>query len=279
MRTRFAPSPTGLLHLGHAWSAIFAMNHGDECLLRLEDLDRARCRPEYEEALIEDLRWIGFEWSGQVVRQSERSAAYAAALDRLREDGLAYPCFCSRREIAEEIARSASAPQGPDGPLYPGTCRGRDPSDSRDRIASGEPHVWRLDMTQAARRHSGLSLVESGEVEPARPEVFGDVVLARRDAEAAYHLAVVVDDAWQEIGLVTRGGDLRRAAHLHRLLIAALDLPVPEWRHHALVGDESGRRLAKRDGARSLESLRRQGLSPTECLELAERLLIQNDES
>jgi glutamyl-Q tRNA(Asp) synthetase len=268
--TRFAPSPTGLLHLGHAFSAWFAREAGERCLLRIEDLDASRCRPEFEAALFEDLDWLGIQFDGEVMRQSERHAAYQSALDELIGEGLVYPCFCTRREAAE-LAQMTSAPHGPDGPIYPGACRGLDEESRARALAEGREPAWRLDVAEAVRRAGALSLVESGIKLDCRPEVFGDVILGRRDAGYSYHLCVVLDDAAQEVSLVTRGDDLAPSAHLHRLLQHLLRLPVPEWRHHRLVRDEQGKRLAKRHYALSIRSLRDSGVSPAEILELAAR--------
>ncbi|WP_395746327.1 tRNA glutamyl-Q(34) synthetase GluQRS [Prosthecobacter sp.] len=261
--TRFAPSPTGWLHLGHAYAALFAHEQaaGGRFLIRLEDIDGTRARPEYEEAIFEDLAWLGLEWEKPVRRQSEHFDDYRAALMKLEGLGVLYPCFCTRREIQEEISRAGNAPQGPDGPLYPGTCRHRSVEERAQRMAAGEQYALRLDVAKAMGLVEGeLSWRDRGRgVFTAQPGVFGDVVLARKDTPASYHLAVVVDDALQGITLVTRGEDLLEATHLHRLLQALLGLPVPEWRHHGLITDENGKRLAKRDDARSLRSLRAEG--------------------
>lgn len=264
--TRFAPSPTGWLHLGHAYAALFAHEQaeGGRFLIRLEDIDGTRARPEYEGAIFEDLAWLGLEWERPVRRQSEHFDDYRAALKRLEALGVLYPCFCTRREIQEEIAHAGNAPQGPDGPLYPGTCRNRDAAERAQRMAAGEQYALRLDVAKAVRLAAG-ELVWTDRTRGrfvAKPAVFGDVVLARKDTPASYHLAVVVDDALQGITLVTRGEDLLEATHLHRLLQALLGLPVPEWRHHGLITDEKGKRLAKRDDARSLRSLREAGWTP-----------------
>lgn len=265
MATRFAPSPTGWLHLGHAYAALFAWRearHRDgRFLIRLEDIDATRARPEYETALFEDLAWLGLTWETPVRRQSEHFADYQAALDQLAARDLLYPCFCTRREIQDEIARAASAPHGPDGALYPGTCRRLDPAERDRRLAEGRPFALRLDLERARVAAPGPLLWEDLDhgQHQATPEIFGDVVLARKDTPASYHLAVVVDDALQGIDLVTRGLDLLPATHLHRLLIALLDLPVPRWRHHRLITDAQGRRLAKRDNAHSLRHLRAEG--------------------
>lgn len=266
--TRFAPSPTGWLHLGHAFAAIFAHDHarnaGGRFLLRLEDIDSTRARPEYETALYEDLSWLGLTWELPMRRQSDHFADYAAALDQLRAQGLLYPCFCTRREIQDEIAHAGQAPHGPDGVLYPGTCRARSEAERADIIATGQPYALRLDVAQAvARVGKELRWEDAADGSHiATPQIFGDVVLARKDTPASYHLAVVVDDALQGVTLVTRGADLLPATHLHRLLIALLDLPVPQWHHHALILDEAGKRLAKRDNVRALRTLRDEGWTP-----------------
>jgi glutamyl-Q tRNA(Asp) synthetase len=261
--TRFAPSPTGLLHLGHAFAAGFAYQAaaGGSFLVRLEDIDLTRSRPDYETAIFADLSWLGFQWQQPVRRQSEHFDDYRAALDKLEALGLLYPCFCTRRDIAN----AGQAPQGPDGPLYPGTCRALNIKDRADRIASGVPYALRLDVEKAVQRAgSPLSWndLDLGEC-VASPAIFGDVVLARKETPASYHLSVVVDDALQGITLVTRGVDLLSATHLHRLLQHLLDLPVPQYRHHRLITDEHGQRLAKRDNARSIQSLRESGWTTT----------------
>lgn len=271
--TRFAPSPTGPLHLGHAFAALFAeraaRETGGRFLLRIEDIDAARSRGEFEVAIEADLAWLGLAWERPVRRQSEHFGDYVAALERLRAQDLLYPCFCTRKEIAAEIGASATAPQGPDGSLYPGTCRERSAAERAVRIASGEQHAWRLDVARALKAGGGTITFdetglgpngESGTIE-ARPEIFGDAVLARKEAPASYHLSVVVDDALQGITLVTRGNDLFAATHLHCLLQALLVLPVPRYRHHRLIADPSGKRLAKRDAAASLSTLRDSGWS------------------
>jgi glutamyl-Q tRNA(Asp) synthetase len=269
--TRFAPSPTGHLHLGHVRSALAgwsaARAAGGRFLLRIEDIDPARCRPEFEAAILEDLAWLGLHWDGPVRRQSDHADEHLAALGRLREAGVAYPCFCSRKEIQAEIARAGAAPHGPEGPLYPGTCRGLSAAEREDRIAAGAPHAWRLDAAAAAARTGPLSFrdARAGEVR-ADPGVLGDAVLGRRDAPASYHLAVVADDAVQGVTLVTRGEDLLHATHLHRHLQALLGLPVPGYAHHPLLLDEAGERLSKRHGALAVRELRAAGVPPDEVL-------------
>lgn len=266
--TRFAPSPTGRLHLGHALSALFAAREagpGGTFLLRIEDIDASRCREIFVDGIREDLRWLGLVWPEPAWRQSARMAIYAKALDVLKAAGLLYPCFCSRAEIAREIAASAGAPQGPDGPLYPGTCRHLPADEAAARIATGAPHAWRLDMAKALASAPKLTWYDRDKgIQTATPEIFGDVVLARRDTPASYHLAVTVDDAAQGVTCVTRGEDLFPASHVHRLLQDLLGLPVPEWRHHSLLRDAEGKRLAKRDNAPTLASLRDAGATPAD---------------
>jgi glutamyl-Q tRNA(Asp) synthetase len=262
--TRFAPSPTGFLHLGHAFSAFNAWRRAREAggrfLLRLEDIDPGRCRPEYAAAIQYDLAWLGLDWDEPVRLQSEHLPEYQAVLDALTEQGLVYPCFCTRTDILREVAASAAAPHGPDGaPLYPGTCRRLSPVERGDRIAAGQRFALRLDVVAAAR--SELSYEEEGEGRIAcHPEQFGDVVLARKDAPASYHLCVTHDDALQGVTLVTRAVDLRPATDLHRLLQTLMGWPEPRYAHHPLLTDAAGRRLAKRDKATTLRSLRAEGV-------------------
>ncbi len=272
--TRFAPSPTGLLHLGHAFSALFAWRQaeavGGHCLLRIEDIDLARCRPEFETAIEEDLAWLGLDWQRPLRRQSHCMADYGAALARLEAQGLLYPCFCSRKEIRAEIARAARAPHGSEGPLYPGTCRRLDPAERAARREAGEPHALRLDVGEAIARTGPLAWTERGRGEiAARPELLGDVVLARKEVPASYHLTVTLDDAIQGVTLVTRGEDLLASSHIHRLLQALLDLPVPAWHHHRLLTDADGKRLAKRHDPLTLRKLREAGHSPAEVRAMA----------
>jgi glutamyl-Q tRNA(Asp) synthetase len=343
--SRFAPSPTGRLHLGHAYSALqahdFARKRGGRFLLRIEDIDPGRCREEFVEGICEDLAWLGLAWDGEVLRQSQRLPRYAEALDRLKALGLVYPCFCTRTDIAREIAASASAPHGPDGPHYPGTCRSLSEQEREQRMPT-EPHAWRLDMGKAiaqttfpphgfvgrgtaeggggdssappidpssdsftrrredakeldydgkepvfassrlrvnhsspergggprsggggpSRGTAPLTWTNDGEEILAAPEVFGDVVLARKDAPTSYHLAVVVDDDAQRITDIVRGADLYASTHIHRLLQALLDLPTPAYHHHPLLADAAGKRLAKRTHAPTLADLRAAGADP-----------------
>jgi len=272
--TRFAPSPTGPLHLGHAYAAWFARAHatGGRFLVRIEDIDRDRCRPEFEAAIFDDLAWLGLEGAPPVMRQSERFDAYRAALDRLSADGLLYPCFCTRRDIAAAATAPHLVQAGPDGPLYPGTCRGLPAGVRKERIDRGDAYALRLDIRKAVRMAGPLNWTDRGRgLQEARPEAFGDVVLARKDTPASYHLAVVVDDAAQGVDLVTRGEDLFAATHVHRLLQAVLGLPTPEWHHHGLVRDDAGNRLAKRAPAFTLRDLRTAGRSAADVLDEARR--------
>jgi len=270
--TRFAPSPTGLLHLGHAHSALAGRRRaqGGRFLLRIEDIDQGRCRPEFEAAILEDLAWLGLDWDGRVRRQSEHWADYRAALATLEGEGLVYPCFCTRREIQAEIAAMDGAPHGPDGPLYPGTCRHLSPQQRAERLAEGRPYALRLDVAEAVRRSGPLSWTdELASEQAARPELLGDVVLARKDTPTSYHLAVTVDDQLQGVTVVTRGQDLFEATHVHRLLQALLGYRVPVWRHHALLTDAAGKRLAKRNDAAAIRTLRDEGKSPAAVRALA----------
>lgn len=274
--TRFAPSPTGFLHLGHANAALFAGRQarqaGGRFLLRIEDIDPGRCRPDFTAAILEDLAWLGLEWDGAVREQSRHLPDYRTALDTLAARGLVYPCFCTRAEIAREVALSASAPHAPDGSaLYPGTCRMVSEAERADRIAAGVPHALRLDMARAvAAVGQGLRFHEAGEGwRTCNPARFGDVVLARKDAPASYHLCVTHDDALQDVTLVTRGDDLKAATDLHRLIQALMGWPAPAYAHHPLLTDAGGRRLAKRDGAATLRALRAAGRSDSEVRALA----------
>jgi glutamyl-Q tRNA(Asp) synthetase len=265
--SRFAPSPTGRLHLGHAYSCIlahdYARDRGGAFLLRIEDIDPGRSRPEFIGGIVEDLTWLGLRWDREILFQSRRLDVYAQALARLKALDLVYPCFCTRSAIAAEIAASASAPHGPDGPLYPGTCRGL-PVEERARRADTEPHAWRLDVTRAAAAAGPLYWHDGDTEVAAEAQASGDVVLARKDAPVSYHLAVTVDDAAQGVTDVVRGRDLYAATDIHRLLQALLGLPTPLYHHHDLLTDDAGRRLAKRSGAPTLASLREAGADPAE---------------
>ncbi len=274
--TRFAPSPTGGLHLGHVRAALFARRAagpGGRFLLRLEDIDAGRCRPEFARAIREDLLWLGLGWDGPVRVQSAHMDEYRRVLERLRALGVLYPCFCTRAAVARELAEAGGAPHhGPDGaPLYPGTCRRLSADERAARLAAGEPHALRLDVAAALARVPGpLRVHERGEgVVACRPELWGDVVLGRRDVPASYHLCVTHDDALCGVDLVTRGEDLRPATDLHRLLQVLLGWPEPAYAHHPLLHAPDGRRLSKRDGAATLAALRGRGLSPAAVLALA----------
>ncbi|MFB0875286.1 MULTISPECIES: tRNA glutamyl-Q(34) synthetase GluQRS [unclassified Sphingobium] len=281
--TRFAPSPTGRLHVGHGWSALMAMDMaraaGGAFRLRIEDIDGTRSRPEHVAGIIEDLRWLGVEWDGEIVFQSARLDAYAAALARLRAQCLLYPCFCTRADIQASL----TAPHGPEGPVYPGTCRALSEDERARRIAAGEPHAWRIDMAAAVAKIGvvkwsalplpvrfervenlarGFSTSSNRTEVMANPLAHGDVVLARKDAPASYHLSCTLDDAAMGVTHVLRGEDLRAATDIHRLLQALLDLPSPAYIHHPLLVGADGRRLAKRDGSIAIADLRAQGMAP-----------------
>ncbi|MDE2378057.1 tRNA glutamyl-Q(34) synthetase GluQRS [Bradyrhizobium sp.] len=280
---RFAPSPNGFLHLGHACSALLnfdrARDTGGRLLLRIEDIDATRCRPEFEAAIYEDLAWLGIVWETPVRRQSEHLADYRAALDSLTTLGLVYPCFESRAEITKLVAqREASGPwpRDPDGaPLYPGTAKSLSPSKRAQLIASGAPYALRLDMDAACRRVSRLAWTELGEgpdgehgTVSAQPQAWGDVILARKETPTSYHLAVVVDDALQDVSEVVRGQDLFHATSVHALLQALLGLPVPDYRHHPLIRDAAGQKLAKSSRATGLRELRAGGATPADIRRL-----------
>ncbi len=282
--TRFAPSPTGFLHLGHAYAALTAFDtarrQSGRFLLRMEDIDLPRCRPQFEQAIYADLEWLGLRWEHPVRRQSEHFADYAAALETLRAMDLLYPCFCTRKEIASEIARASVAPQaselGPDGPRYPGTCRALPDEIRVQRLADGTPYALRLDTGKAVRHVArNLTFEERGHgpngetgLQTAHPQDLGDIVLARKELPTSYHLAVVVDDALQGVTLVTRGEDLFLATHIQRLLQALLGLPEPAYAHHRLILDASGRKFSKRDSAVTLASLRQAGATPASIKEM-----------
>ncbi|MBR0719415.1 tRNA glutamyl-Q(34) synthetase GluQRS [Bradyrhizobium liaoningense] len=280
---RFAPSPNGYLHLGHACSALLnadrARETGGRLLLRMEDIDATRCRPEFETAIYEDLAWLGIAWETPVRRQSEHLADYRAALERLSALGLVYPSFESRAEIAKLVAAreaSGSWPRDPDGaPLYPGAARQLPHAERERLIASGAPYALRLDMEAACRQVPALDWTETGEGPngergqlAARPKAWGDVILARKETPTSYHLSVVVDDALQGVSEVVRGQDLFHATSVHRLLQVLLGLPAPVYRHHGLIRDEAGRKLSKSTRATGLRELRAGGASPTDIRRL-----------
>ncbi len=271
--TRFAPSPTGYLHLGHAYSACLAYDlaqeKGGRFILRIEDIDPTRCKDIYVQALLEDLAWLGLAWETPVRRQSEHLADYGAALDRLQAMGLLYPCFCTRQDIRAEVAAALSAPQGPDGPVYPGACKPLSPDEVAARQQAGIPFSWRLDMARACRMAPSLSWQEENQGPiAARPEAFGDIVLARKECPTSYHLSVTVDDALQGVTDIVRGQDLFAATAIHRLLQVLLDLPAPRYHHHRLLCGPDGKRLAKRDHAKALRTLRAEGLTPSDVRQL-----------
>jgi glutamyl-Q tRNA(Asp) synthetase len=270
MVTRFAPSPTGLLHVGHGWSALLAMDMartaGGAFRLRIEDIDGTRSRPAHVAGILADLTWLGVAWDGDVVFQSQRLDGYDAALERLRAMGLLYPCFCTRADIQASL----TAPHGPEGPVYPGTCRGLSDAERSRRIDAGAAHAWRIDMGRAVARVGAigwtafpvLSAPTSMTTVSATPLAHGDVVLARKDAPASYHLSCTLDDAAMGVTHVLRGNDLYGATDIHRLIQALLDLPSPAYGHHPLLLGADGRRLAKRDRSIALADLRAQGVNP-----------------
>jgi glutamyl-Q tRNA(Asp) synthetase len=275
---RFAPSPNGYLHLGHALSALMnfemARAIGGRMLLRIEDIDQTRCRPEYEDAIFEDLAWLGLSWEQPVLRQSEHLGRYRAALARLEREGLVYPAFESRAEIARLVAERDAAgtlwPRDPDGaPLYPGQGRNIPESERAKRVAAGEPYALRLDMQAAHARTGELSWTEIDDSRArhtvqAVPSAWGDVILGRKETPTSYHLSVVVDDALQGVTHVVRGQDLQAATAVHRVLQALLDLPAPLYHHHRLILGEDGRKLSKSTKATALRDLRAQGTTPTD---------------
>jgi len=262
---RFAPSPTGPLHLGHAYAAVFAyelaMEKGGRFLLRFEDIDVTRVRNQYYLAIERDLAWLGIHWDGTPIRQKDRLSAYTVSLQKLKSLHVVYPCFCTRREIQQELKYMINAPHGSEGEtIYPGTCRDLTPTERAERIGQGQAHCWRLD----ARRAIDLTgpLVFEDQIKgrlAVDPLLLGDVVLARKDIATSYHLAVVTDDHFQGVTDVTRGEDLLSSTHVHRILQSLLGLAVPVYHHHRLIVDEAGKRLAKRDDAVSLATLRDQG--------------------
>lgn len=272
--TRFAPTPSGYLHLGHAYSALIAWetaraSHG-RFHLRIEDIDVGRCRPEFEQGIYDDLDWLGLRWDHEPFRQSDHMHGYAEALDRLDRLGVLYPCFCTRRQIRAEIADAGRAPHGPSGEaLYPGICRSLDVDERLRRMQASEPYALRLDVEKALQLTGPLVWrdLRVGEIQ-ADPASLGDVVLARKDVPTSYHLAVTIDDALQGVNLVTRGEDLFHATHIHRLLQGLLGLPTPRYYHHNLIADSTGLRLAKRNRAITLRTLRHSGKQPADVWRL-----------
>ena len=260
--TRFAPSPTGYLHLGHAYSAQFAHDAARFCggrfLVRLEDIDAGRCRPEFADAIFDDLNWLGLDVAQPVRRQSDHLPVYEQAIDWLSGESLVYPCFCTRKQVRAEVEDAGRAPHGPSGePIYPGTCRHIGQEDRQIRMARGEPYAWRLDVHACLERTGQLIWFDcrAGEI-AADPQALGDIVLGRKDVRTSYHLAVTIDDALQGVTLVTRGEDLFHATHIHRLLQAVLGLKTPRYYHHNLVVDRSGQRMSKRNRAVTLRHFR-----------------------
>lgn len=271
MITRFAPSPTGLLHLGHAYAAKFAYDlaqqNGGGFLLRFEDIDVTRVREKYYGYIEEDLSWLGLSWEEKPLRQIDRLPLYMDALEKLKSLGVVYPCFCTRKEIQREVEGMGNAPHGPEGALYPGICRKLSESESSDRVPSSEAHCWRLHARRAEELAGELTFNDQIQGRIAVDlSILGDVVLARKDIATSYHLAVVVDDAAQGVTDVTRGEDLLSSTHVHRVLQKLLELPEPVYHHHRLILDREGKRLAKRDEALSIRALRAQGKSPDEVL-------------
>lgn len=278
--TRFAPTPSGPLHVGHLLAALQARRladvHGGACLLRIEDIDITRSRRhEWVDLMYEDLAWLGLHFDGAVMVQSNRFDVYVDALERLKAMGLLYPCFCTRAEIKAQIAEMGRAPHATLGYQYPGTCKHLSADDAAERIARGDAHAWRLDM-ERVQDLIGTPLWHDMHKGTQRcvPSLYGDVVLARKEMPASYHLAVVIDDAVQGVTHVTRGEDLFDATNIHRALQAVLALPVPTYCHHGLLKDNEGKRLAKRDGARSLASLRAAGFSAQDVRHSLQRALL-----
>ncbi|MGH1465340.1 MAG: tRNA glutamyl-Q(34) synthetase GluQRS [Cognatishimia sp.] len=274
-RTRFAPSPTGPLHLGHAFSAVLAYRQaqiaGGAFLLRIEDIDQSRSRPHWETQIYDDLQWLGLEWPQPVLRQSKRSSAYRAALRQLDQMGVTYPCTCRRSDIEAASAPQEGVPQfGPDGRIYPGTCR------EKTNANQGIEPVIRLNMQKALRGISDLTFIENGPLHSGIHHLdpdhllshVGDIILLRRGMASSYHLSVVVDDAHQQISQVTRGADLWEATQIHVVLQALLGLPTPRYFHHDLIRDAAGKRLAKRDDARAIATYRANGATPQDILKM-----------
>jgi len=277
---RFAPSPNGRLHLGHAYSALLnarlAQRWGGRFLLRIEDIDITRCRPEFEQAIYDDLAWLGLAWQRPVRRQSDHFGDYRSAFERLRAKQLVYPCFCSRKDISTEVARWEAAhgkawPRDPDGaPLYPGSCRSLPRAEVERRLADGHDHAWRLHMPSALSTigtplaYRQFDAGGDGALVQARPELWGDAVVVRKEIPTSYHLSVVVDDALQGISHVVRGTDLEAATDLHLVLQALLDLPAPRYHHHGLIRDNDGGKLSKSLKSEALADLRARGVTPDE---------------
>jgi glutamyl-Q tRNA(Asp) synthetase len=273
--TRFAPSPTGLLHLGHAASAARAFGFADAndgtCLLRIEDIDTTRCKPEYEQAIYDDLTWLGFRWPQPVRRQSDHLSDYDRVLQKLRQLGVVYRCFKTRKEILDDIGR---APHG-SGNVYHGPSDAQDKDLESERVEQGKPFAWRLSLSACREklvRFDKLSFIDNGSEIPAEPSRLGDVILARKDVGTSYHLACCHDDALQGITDIVRGVDLLESTHIHRVLQELMDWPVPRYHHHKLLTDENGQRFAKRDKSLTLRAMREQGISAKNVLARANGL-------
>ena len=281
--TRFAPSPSGRLHLGHAYTALFAWQlakrSNGKFILRIEDIDIGRCNAQFEKEIFEDLEWLGIEWEEPVMRQSERAHAYKDALDNLLEKQLIYQCFCTRMEITQEISNSISAPHKNHNQykIYPGTCRNLSISQRRRKILSGSPFAWRLNFKKALKHAGDIYWFDRLKgSQKVQSENVGDIVIARKDIGTSYHLAVTIDEAAQGISVINRGEDLFDANHIHRLLQKLLGLKTPEWHHSPLLKDEFGKRLAKREGAHTLRELRLKGVTKNEIWRLAIQNLATN---
>tara|TARA_R110002124_G_scaffold64985_2_gene177923 strand:+ start:740091 stop:740951 length:861 start_codon:yes stop_codon:yes gene_type:complete len=270
IRTRFAPSPTGYLHIGHAYSALFTAAQGDEFILRIEDIDQTRARPEFYDAIYEDLTWLGLKWTQPVLIQSQNMNAYADALAKLTAMGVLYPCSCTRKDINSQIDAPHFTPtQGPEGMIYPGTCRHKTLND----MENGQDYALRLNI-DAALKHIKTPLYfedhDAGRID-VNPHLLGDVVLARKETPASYHLSVCIDDHAQGINLVTRGEDLLYACHIHRLLQALLGLDQPAYYHHKLLLDHEGKRFAKRNKSVTLRDIRAHGFTPNDLIQMIEK--------
>lgn len=276
--TRFAPSPTGHLHLGHLYAALFARDlaakQGGIFLLRFEDIDTTRVREHFYQATEEDLHFAGINWPEPPLRQTARFKDYSNALETLKRLGVVYPCFCTRKDIERELKNLTRAPHGPDGPLYPGTCKILSLEEIEQNLTEGKTPCWRLNCDRAKSLTGPLFFEDSlhGRI-AVDHHLLGDIVLARKDIGTSYHIAVVVDDAFQKITDVTRGKDLLESTHLHRVLQSLLELPEPRYHHHDLVCDTEGERLAKRNEALSIQELRSRGLPGPELIELANQHL------
>ncbi len=263
--TRFAPSPTGRLHLGHAYSALFAeslaIRDGGKFLLRIEDIDKNRCKDEHIEGIYEDLQWLGIRWSPEVLLQSSRFDEYKNSINKLREMEVLYPCFCSRKKIEAEQSNVGLAPHGSDSPKYSGSCREIGSEERECRMANGDPHSWRLDCSKAYSMTGQLQWFDqlAGNIN-VEPSILGDVIISRKDIATSYHLAVTLDDADQGITLISRGEDLMESTHVHRLLQCLLGLPVPQWCHHKLITNSDGERFSKREGSLTLKEMRDSGI-------------------